>query len=269
MMQDGRGSAADGNGLPEGRGAAEHAALRASRTARGISLEQVTRDIHISKRFLQALEAGDYADLPGQAYVTGFIRSYADYLDLDPEPLIDHYRSQRTASAGAEAPPVRSRAPLAVLALALLVLAAGIGALVRWVIAPASAERPAEAPAAAPPAPFVMAGETVIRVLQVGAVVRVPIGDRFFDVLLARYDDGLVIRYGDNEQPLAVGGERLLDLDGDSRTDLRMLFNSVDRSGDPVRVNLTLQRGAAGEPAPEPAPAAPAPAPAGDGRVSG
>lgn len=245
----------------DGRESAESAALRASRTARGISLEQVTRDIHISKRFLEALEAGDYAGLPGQAYVTGFIRSYADYLELDPEPLIDRYRSQRAASAGAEAPPGRRRLPrAAALTLALLVFAAGIAAAVRWVIQPPAAERTAERPAAAPP-PLVMAGETVIRVLEVGAVVQVPIGDRRYDVLLARYDDGLVLRYGGTEAPLAVGGERLLDLDGDSRTDLRLLFNSVDRSGDPIRVNLTLQRGAAGERSPA--------APAGAGRVSG
>ena len=230
----------------ERRESTESATLRESRTARGISLEQVTRDTHISKRYLEALETGDYAELPGQVYVTGFIRSYADYLNIDPEPLIDHYRSQRTVSVDVEAPPVRSRAPLAVLALAVLVLAAGIGALVRWVVLPAAAERTAEQPAAAPP-PFVMDGETVVRVLEIGAVVRVPIGGRFYDVLLVRYEDGLVIRYGDNEQPLAVGGERLLDLDGDSRTDLRLLFNSVDQSGAPVRVNLTLQRaGAAG-----------------------
>ncbi len=246
----------------DGRESAASAALRDSRTSRGISLEQVTRDIHISKRFLAALEAGDYADLPADAYVTGFIRSYADYLELDPEPLIDHYRSQRATSAAAEEPPGRSRSPLvAVLALALLVFAAGIAALVRWVIQPAAAERTVERPAAAPPAPFVMAGETVIRVLEVGTVVQVPIDDRRYDVLLVRYDDGLVIRYGDDEAPLAVGGERLLDLDGDSRTDLRVLFNSVDRSGDPIRVNLTLQRGTAGEQAP--------PAPVGSGRASG
>lgn len=237
----------------------ESVALRESRTARGISLEQVTRDIHISKRFLEALEAGDYADLPGEAYVTGFIRSYADYLSLDPEPLIRHYRAQRAASAGDEAPLGRSRSPLvAVLALTLLVFAAGIAALVRWVIQPAAAERTAERPAAAPPEPFVMTDDVVIRVLEVGTVVQVPVGARRYDVLLARYDDGLIIRYGDNDAPLAVGGERLLDLDGDARTDLRVLFNSVDRSGDPIRVNLTLQRGAGDEQAP-----------VGSGRASG
>lgn len=245
MIGDGQ-DPAERQDSAERRESTESATLRESRTARGISLEQVTRDTHISKRYLEALETGDYAELPGQVYVTGFIRSYADYLNIDPEPLIDHYRSQRTVSVDVEAPPVRSRAPLAVLTLAVLVLAAGIGALVRWVILPAAAERTAEQPAAAQPAPFVMAGETVIRVLEIGAVVRVPIGGRFYDVLLVRYDDGLVIRYGDNEQPLAVGGERLLDLDGDSRPDLWLLFNSVDQSGDPVRVNLTLQRARAG-----------------------
>ena len=90
-----------------------------------------------------------------------------------------------------------------------------------------------------------MTDDLTIRVLPVGTVLQVPIGDRRHDVLLARYDDGLVIKYGENEVLLAVGGERLLDLDGDSRTDLRVLLNDVDRTVEPIRVNLTLQLGSA------------------------
>ena len=231
----------------DAREATESIPLRAARMARGISLEQVTRDIHISKSFLEALEAGDYTDFPGDAYVTGFIRSYASYLELDPEPLVDRYRMQQAASAAAaaEVPPGRRRSPLvAVLVLALLLFAAGVAALVRWVIPPAAvADRNVGQQADAPANPFVMTGDVVIQVLAIGTVLQVPIGDRRYEVLLARYDNGLVIRYGGNEVLLAVGGERLLDLDGDSQTDLRMLLNGVDRTSEPMRVNLTLQRG--------------------------
>ena len=129
--------------------------------------------------------------------------------------------------------------------LALLVFAAGVAALLRWVIPPAAlggltaAERSAEQRAGRTGTPFVMTDDVAIRVLPVGTVLRVPVGDRRHDVLLARYENGLVIEYGGNEVLLAVGGERLLDLDGDSRTDLRVLLNDVDRTVEPVRVHLT------------------------------
>ncbi len=239
--------------VEHGQEPAGNTPLLQARTARGISLEQATRDIHISKSFLEAMEAEDYSELPGDAYITGFIRSYADYLGMDPEPLIERYRTQQAASAAAaDVTPGRRRPALvAVLALALLVFAAGVAALLRWVIPPAGAgDRAvagwsAEQRAGLAGNRFVMTDDVAIRVLPVGAVVQVPIGDRRYDVLLARYDNGLVIDYGGNEVLLAVGGERLLDLDGDSRTDLRLLLNDVDRTVEPIRVNLTLQLGSA------------------------
>lgn len=245
---------------------AEDTPLHEARAARGISIEQATRDIHISKSFLEALEAEDYSDFPGDAYITGFIRSYADYLEMDPEPLIERYRTQQAASsAAADVAPGRRRSTLVVvLALALLVFAAGVAALVRWVIPPAalgdrtSAEGSTEQQAGLTGNRFVMTDDVAIRVLPIGTVLQVPIGERRHDVLLARYDNGLVIRYGENEVLLAVGGERLLDLDGDSRTDLRMLLNDVDRTVDPVRVNLTLQLGSARGQALASVPASPA-----------
>ena len=237
----------------DGPAPAEHTPLLEARTARGISLEQATRDIHISKSFLEALEAEEYSDFPGDAYITGFIRSYAGYLELDPEPLIERYRMQQAASsAAADVTPGRRRSTLvAVVVLALLVFAAGVAALLRWVIPPAAmggltaAERSAEQRSGQTGNPFVMTDDVAIRVLPVGTVLRVPVGNRRHDVLLARYENGLVIEYGGNEVLLAVGGERLLDLDGDSRTDLRVLLNDVDRTVEPVRVHLTLQLGSA------------------------
>jgi len=64
-------------------------ALRRARDARGLSLEQAAQDTRISLRFLEALEDEQFDELPAPVYVRGFTRSYANYLGVDPQPLID------------------------------------------------------------------------------------------------------------------------------------------------------------------------------------
>jgi cytoskeletal protein RodZ len=66
--------------------------LRTAREARGVDLPRVERDTKIRARYLQALEDGDYAELPGAVYTKGFLRNYGAYLGLDTEYLIDLYR---------------------------------------------------------------------------------------------------------------------------------------------------------------------------------
>jgi cytoskeleton protein RodZ len=66
--------------------------LRTAREAREVDLARVERDTKIRARYLQALEDGDYAELPGAVYTKGFLRNYGAYLGLDAEYLIDLYR---------------------------------------------------------------------------------------------------------------------------------------------------------------------------------
>jgi len=62
--------------------------LRSAREARGISLEQAEEATRIRKAYLEALEAEDFARMPAQVYVRGFLRNYALYLGLDPEEVL-------------------------------------------------------------------------------------------------------------------------------------------------------------------------------------
>ena len=62
--------------------------LREARQERGFSLGQVSEKIHIKKRFLKALEAGDFSIMSSQAQLKGFLRSYADFLKLDSKELL-------------------------------------------------------------------------------------------------------------------------------------------------------------------------------------
>lgn len=79
------------------------ATLREARERRGLTIEQVAQDTRISARFLEALEAEAFELLPAPVYVRGFLRSYASYLRLDPQPLLDQLVGGEYGAAGGPA----------------------------------------------------------------------------------------------------------------------------------------------------------------------
>ena len=58
--------------------------LRQARESRGLTLADVETEIKIRQPILQAIEAGDAAELPPLAFSRGLVRKYAGYLNLDP-----------------------------------------------------------------------------------------------------------------------------------------------------------------------------------------
>lgn len=69
------------------------AILRGARAASGESLEDVAKQSRISRRYLEALEDGRFHELPGNTYTLGFIRTYADHLNLDSADLVNRYKT--------------------------------------------------------------------------------------------------------------------------------------------------------------------------------
>jgi cytoskeleton protein RodZ len=63
--------------------------LRAARMRQGLELSEVERDTRIRAKYLGALEDDRFDVLPGPAYVKWFLRSYADYIGLDGQRLVD------------------------------------------------------------------------------------------------------------------------------------------------------------------------------------
>ena len=63
--------------------------LRAEREARGLSLGQVSAQLKLTPRQIEAIERGDLSALPGSAFSRGFVRNYARFLQLDPAPFLE------------------------------------------------------------------------------------------------------------------------------------------------------------------------------------
>ena len=65
--------------------------LREAREMKGLTLADAQEETRINARFLEALEEGEFEKLPTPVHVRGFLRNYARFLELEPEPLLERY----------------------------------------------------------------------------------------------------------------------------------------------------------------------------------
>jgi hypothetical protein len=71
--------------------------LKRARSRRKIDIRTVEQQTKIRIKYLRALENEEWDVLPGPAYAKGFLRTYAQFLGLDGDALVDEYR--RTVEA--------------------------------------------------------------------------------------------------------------------------------------------------------------------------
>jgi cytoskeletal protein RodZ len=78
--------------------------LSEARTRRAVDLEEVHAATGIRPRYLEAIEQEDWDALPEEFYARAFIRKYARYLEVDPDPLVEEYKRRQGAGERGEAP---------------------------------------------------------------------------------------------------------------------------------------------------------------------
>jgi cytoskeleton protein RodZ len=88
----------EGEGLPIGE------VLKRTRTRLKVDIGTAERETKIRTKYLRALENEEWDTLPGPTYVKGFLRTYASYLGLDSDALVDEYRRTIERSPVAERP---------------------------------------------------------------------------------------------------------------------------------------------------------------------
>jgi cytoskeleton protein RodZ len=124
------------------------AQLRRARESQNLSLRDVSDQTRISRRYLEAIEADDYKNLPGGIFNRSFVKAFAKTVGLPEADAIRAY--ERTARAQGETPddvptsrqPSRiytdgepTRSPLVTIGLSMLILAVivlGVFGLLHW-----------------------------------------------------------------------------------------------------------------------------------------
>jgi hypothetical protein len=84
--------------------------LREARLRRGIDFPQAETATKIRGKYLRALEDEQFAVLPAQTYIKGFLRTYAEYLGLDGQLYVDEYNSRFVSGADEHEPRARRSA---------------------------------------------------------------------------------------------------------------------------------------------------------------
>ena len=70
--------------------------LREARLRQGLDFTRIEEETKIRGKYLRALEDEQFAMLPAQPYVKGFLRTYAEFLGLDGQLYVDEYNSRFT-----------------------------------------------------------------------------------------------------------------------------------------------------------------------------
>ncbi len=116
--------------------------LRAAREGAGLDIKQLAALTRVTSRHLVALEAGDYAALPGRPYAIGFAKTYARAVGLDDKAITEAVRAELDQQSPAPPPralnqfevgdPAKTPTRLTVWLAAGLVMAIALAGLVFW-----------------------------------------------------------------------------------------------------------------------------------------
>lgn len=79
--------------------------LRNKRLEKGLTLEDVSNLTKVRKKYLEALESGNYNEIPGKVYVKSFLKIYSDFLGLDRFYVLKRYQSEIVPEENIVIPP--------------------------------------------------------------------------------------------------------------------------------------------------------------------
>jgi cytoskeletal protein RodZ len=96
--------------------------LLQARQEQDIPLVQAAEETHIRLHYLEAMEKGDFNKLPSKAHERGFLRAYAEYLEIAPESLLMDLDEPESRTVKPElATPVEQTPPTAETANSVLI----------------------------------------------------------------------------------------------------------------------------------------------------
>ena len=218
--------------------------LEKARNEKQISLEQASRETNIARRYLEALETGMYEVFPGEPYVVGFLRNYAEYLGLNPNECITLYKQtkiQETAMPPETLIPQKQLAiPRGVFigaGVALLLIALFfIGKITFAKIGTAINNRPVKPTGQTKViekkemASYTLSEEIFEKRLFQGDTITLPINGKDYQIKVEKTAPELYLATDIGTQIIALGQSLVLDLNGDVTADIKISVEDIDTS---------------------------------------
>jgi len=223
--------------------------IKTAREGKGLSLDDAGKDTKISIRYLEALEKEDFSGFPGEAYITGFIRNYGAYLDLDVQELLSLYYALKIQEQPIPEQLLRKTPqilPKIIIGILVGIIIAGLGARAAYYFIN---RRPGEtrvtAPVARMPTEYVMAEDSFERRFYIGDSILVPVGTDQFKLELKSLGEEVTIHTPNGPVTVNLSQQANVEL-GRNAPELRISAMDYTGNNADMGVLLRLELGSGG-----------------------
>ncbi len=225
--------------------------LRTVRESKGITFEQIYRDTNIPKKYLEAMESEDFSQFPGETYLLGFMRSYADYLGLDSKELISLYKSIKIQEQPVPMeqllrdPKPANRMPLIIAIVAVvLILGGGLFFILRPKQDTATAEQKVRKPVE-----YTLSGGILEKRYYIGDTTIVQIDAQKYKVEVSQITDRVVLTSPAGDTAIELGQEIPLDINADGKSDVKIFVADLvkNKSDKGVVLRMAMDTAAGSE----------------------
>ncbi len=210
--------------------------LRSSREEKGYSLEQVTRDTNIARKYLTALEEEDFAIFPGEPYLVGFLKNYSEYLGLDSREMVTFYKNMRLQEQPVPIEALldtgRPKLPVIILVVLISVVVGVSSYFIYKYITSKSAQVESEITEEIVPPDINFSYDITLvgikdRFVE-GSKLQILLYDNTFDLSLKSITTNVILSLPGGETVFNLGDEKMVDLDGDRTPDISITINDID-----------------------------------------
>ncbi|MBE6353765.1 helix-turn-helix domain-containing protein [Treponema sp.] len=108
--------------------------LRNAREAKNLDVETIARETSVSRTYLLAMENEKEDEFPEGPYITGFLRIYCEYLDVDAENVIRLYESKKLQETPVPVQLLERKAPRFIKPLVIVTSFAIVLGLAIWLL---------------------------------------------------------------------------------------------------------------------------------------
>ncbi|MCX7024962.1 MAG: helix-turn-helix domain-containing protein [Spirochaetes bacterium] len=214
--------------------------LRQARESKNLDLDQVSSDTNIARRYLAALEDDNFTIFPGDPYIIGFLRNYAEHLGLDPAELVTSFKNMRIQEQPVPVAELISdrktpiRLIVAVTALSFALVAAVAGAWFLFFAGHGRDGATAQPDKTGKPVEYALVDSSLEKRLYPGDMVIVEHSGEKQRLTLAEIAERVAIDTPVGRNLYLLGEEGSIDLDKDNTPDLN-IFVSDYAKNDPSR----------------------------------
>lgn len=215
--------------------------LKDARTSQGYSIPQVAAETNISPRYIQALEEEQFGIFPGDTYVIGFLKTYADYLGIDSQAIVATFRGLRIQEQDVPVEQLLNDKPRKTNTSLFVWILGGIGFILAFVLIINFISKPDNTVAQEPahtPVTYKLEAKTLEKRLYVGDSLTVTYNDENYAIILKQIDDTVLFQTPTGTRNFLLGEEGSVDLDKDNIPELYVFISDFQKNAPSVGVQV-------------------------------